>query len=383
VIRAIPFREAVGDQVLVQEWETGMQATDNLYAMYQSVAWISTMMDTGSVSLLIEETGAEHGRTRRCILPLAPTSVRLKFPLSRSLQPSFTIRCLELLGGEPIGEVDYDTLLTTLEAIWKAHPGIDAIYMKSVTQSSHLWGILDQRGWRIGDTPVYKPDGERPFHYLVLPESFDAYLGQFRKKQRYNLRRQVRVLSEAHANRLELNCLRQARDVDVLIDSIHAITERSWKAAKLRRAIPEAVEKPAGLAALAEQGLLRSYVLTADGTPCAYVLGYLYNGIYHYANIGYDARFAPYSPGNVLLFLVIEDLIKNAQAKVMNFGISDAEYKRIFGNRHIKDASLLFMRPSLKNSLRREIHRGFSKLKQTVKQLVSTRARRTEDAGDE
>src|SRR5690606_38839177 len=77
-----------------------------------------------------------------------------------------------------------------------------------------------------------------------------------------------------------------------------------------------------------------------------------------------------------LLFLVIEDLIDNAHAKFMNFGISDAEYKRIFGNRHIKDASLLLMRPSASNSIRRGLHRGFSAAKEKTKQLVAARAER-------
>lgn len=371
MIRTVSFRDALADEALMCEWQSGMRATDNLYAMYQSIDWISTMTDAGSVSVFVKE-----GSAGRCIVPLAPTPVRLKFSLSRSFQPSLTIRCLELLGGEPIGEIQSEALVEVVEAIWKSHSGIDAIYMKSVMQSSPLWAVLEQQQWKVGNTHAYKPDGERPFHYLVLPETFDAYLGQFRKKQRYNLRRQVRVLAEAHSNNLELDRVQRAQEVDSLIESVNAVTERSWKAAKLTRAVPEVLETPERLAALAEQGLLRSYVLKVNGAPCAYVVGYLYNDIYHYANIGYDSGLASYSPGNVLLFLVIEDLIDNAHAKFMNFGISDAEYKRIFGNRHIKDASLLLMRPSASNSIRRGLHRGFSAAKEKTKQLVAARAER-------
>lgn len=377
MVRTLSFREALADERLVREWQSGICASDNLYSMYQSIAWIDTMADTGSVSLYVSETGAG-----RCIVPFAPTTVRLKFALGRGIQPGFSMRCLELLGGQPIGQVEYEALVGIVDEVWKERPDIDAIFLKSVMESSSLWDVFARHEWRIGRAHAYRPEEERPFHYLVLPETFDAYLGQFRKKQRYNLKRQVRVLAEAHSNKLELSCVRQASEIGSFVECVNAVAKWSWKAAKLAHAVPEVVETPERLSALADRGMLRSYLLRVDGTPCAYVVGYLYEGIYHYANIGYDSRLAQYSPGNVLLFLVIEDLIQNAHARVINFGISDAEYKRIFGNRHIKDASVLLMRPSACNSIRRQVHRTFSVVKAKAKQLLSSRTQRQRSSED-
>src|SRR5512138_434898 len=376
MMKIVSFRDAIADAALACEWQSAMGTTQNLYAMYQSIPWLSTVDGQGSVSVVVkgEPSGA-------CILPLATNPVRLKFSLSRGVQPGITLRCVELLGGEPVGGLTYDSCEEILEAIWKERPEIDGVYMKSVMESSALWSILEEHGWTVGRARAYKPEGERPFHYLVLPESFEAYLSQFRKKQRYNLKRQVRVLAEASSNALELCCIRDVVDVDRLIDCVGVVTERSWKSGTLAHAIPEIVKKPEYLADLPRKRLLHSYVLNVNGAPCAYVLGYLYNGIYHYANIGYDLRLASYSPGNVLLFLVVEDLIGKASASVLNFGISDAEYKRIFGNRHVRDASILLMRPSTRNRFCRAVHRGFRTAKDGIKRLVSARAKQKPPVG--
>ncbi len=63
---------------------------------------------------------------------------------------------------------------------------------------------------------------------------------------------------------------------------------------------------------LAEQGLLRAYALRCGGKPCAMGIGYQKDGVYHYYETAYCEEFAKLSPGRVLLYLMLEDLLKGS-----------------------------------------------------------------------
>jgi CelD/BcsL family acetyltransferase involved in cellulose biosynthesis len=90
---------------------------------------------------------------------------------------------------------------------------------------------------------------------------------------------------------------------------------------------------------LARKKILRAYVLTSEEKYYAFVLGYVYKGVYHYSDLGYNEKVARYSPGTVLLYCLINDLINRKDVKSVNFEIYDARYKRKFGNNHSADCS--------------------------------------------
>ena len=46
---------------------------------------------------------------------------------------------------------------------------------------------------------------------------------------------------------------------------------------------------------LAERGLLRSYLLSVGDRRCAFVVGYVYRGVFHYAELGFDSELAAFS----------------------------------------------------------------------------------------
>jgi CelD/BcsL family acetyltransferase involved in cellulose biosynthesis len=375
ICEAVAVDGLLPDCALALAWDEQVANVHNLYAMYQSRAWISCAHDRSlpAANVLVSNSGGVGGRV---IAPLAFETVRLRFHASRHLKFSLPIECVEILGGQPLGKLSYAECVELIETIWHKYPGIEGVYFKSVRDDSELWQVLAEQDWRLGRAPVYKLDGDRAFHYLALPTTFEAYLGEFGKKQRYNLKRQVRVLSEAFGETLAVSAITRPDQVSALVADVQKVTEKSWKAEQLAHAAPEIVANPDALAEIAAKGLLRAYVLKVRNEPCAYVIGYQFNHIYHYANIGYDASLSKYSPGNVLLFLVIQDLIENVGARVMNFGVTDAEYKRIFGNRHIKDAALLVLRSGLGNAVKLRMHSAFAAMRNFGRDVLRPRRAR-------
>ena len=83
-----------------------------------------------------------------------------------------------------------------------------------------------------------------------------------------------------------------------------------------------------------EHGWFRGYVLHLDGKPAAFHHGELYQGRFR---LGQPRLRRPSSPacsiGTYLLLHLIDDLCKRDDARVLDYGIGDADYKRRFGTR--------------------------------------------------
>ncbi|MEJ2619809.1 MAG: GNAT family N-acetyltransferase [Candidatus Thiodiazotropha sp.] len=328
----------------------------NLYAMYRAPEWLECL--DGSLRKELNFACYQEGKIAS-ISAFLPRNVPLKFQISRGKGLEFNIKTLELLGGEPIGQVTPEIIDLIVHAAWEQYPGYDAIYIKSLTTDSAFWGTLQANDWKVGDAFVYMPDGTRPFHYVALPNTYDEFMKSFKSKQRFTLRKKLRKINEAFPGKVGIQRIIENDDFEFLKKSLHQVLAKSWTADLLSKGKLKHLENDDFFKKVISRGMMRSHVLTVDQEPCAFVVGYFYNGIYHYSDLAYDEAFSKYAPGIVLLLLVIEDLIENDQAKYINFGITDAQYKRVFGNRHVEDASLLILRPTLLNTIRVGLHRVF------------------------
>jgi CelD/BcsL family acetyltransferase involved in cellulose biosynthesis len=92
--------------------------------------------------------------------------------------------------------------------------------------------------------------------------------------------------------------------------------------------------------------------------------------VFHYADIGHDAELSKFSPGTVLLYRLIEDLIAHDRPQTLNFGIGVSEYKRQFATEVREETSLLILRDTLRNRLRVGLHRSWRGLLARVKPLL-------------
>ena len=381
-IEIVPTDKLTADSSLAQNWNRKVASERNLYAMYQAPAWLHCLQPSGPpAQLVVARNGA--GSEPDCLAVVARESVPLRYRVARRQFANVNLRCVELLGGRTLGASDGAALERIVTGVFQQFHDVDGIYLKSVPDDAALWSTLQANGWRVGGAHAYRPDGERAFHYAEFPPTFEGYLGEFRKKQRYNLKRQVRLMAEANGNQLAMELIDQPGQIDGFLADIRAITANSWKA-DLEEPAPDLASQPDVLRAVAAAGLLRGYVLRAAGRPAAYALGYRYENIYHYANIAYDKDFAAQSPGAVLLLMMIEDLIDKAGIRFMNFGITDANYKRVFGNRHIKDASVVILRPGLRSAWLRATHSAFEGLKNLVRKRARPQkggAQKTEEEG--
>lgn len=352
---------ALEDHDLRGRWGEALDPSSNLYCMYASPEWLNSYSDADKRACRVQR-GAGPAPAP-VVAVLRPIRTALRFELSHVLRIRAPISAMELLGSQLAGQTTPDLLRATTAAIWKAHPGVRAVYLKSVVKGSALWQALEQSEWKVGGATAYRPHGDRPFHFVTLPPTFDEYESMFSAKRRYNLRRNVRKMAEAHDGQLEVRHANGADDIDFLVQSARSVLEASWKARRLADPTPDSMQDLDQLRRLAQAGMVRAFVLLAGGSPVAFFIGYLYRGVYHYADLAYRESHAAHSPGTVLLYLAIKDLIERDHARFINFGVTDAQFKQVFADQHTEDAEVLILKPGAWNWLLRTAHGMFQKAK--------------------
>ena len=168
---------------------------------------------------------------------------------------------------------------------------------------------------------------------LRLEDSFEDYLAKhFRKKVRYNLKREVRLLEEAAAGGVRMEIYEREDQAENFIREAERIAKLTyqWKMGlETLRVTPRFLRKTAYLARC---GKWRGYMLYIQGAPAAFCYTTVRHGELSYDVVGYDPQFHKLNPGKVLLFKMIEELHETRYVDVLDFGRGLAEYKMLFAN---------------------------------------------------
>jgi GNAT superfamily N-acetyltransferase len=343
--------------ILRQEWARLLDSNDNLDLLYQSPQWFDHLMTTDNrlfLGVLRDNAGRHLG-----IVPIRLGTYNLKFDVYAHALWKISLRTAFVLGSQPLLPKDNDFYDYVFATIWNNLPQCECIYMDSVPTDCFLWQHLRKSGSKQENYTIYVPDGTRPYHCVLLPSTFDEYLSKFKRKKRYNLERQVNVLRDHGNGRLDVVRVDSEAQIESFLKSAVCVARSSWQQTRIGTRIDEGQGRHAKLSDVARRGLLRSYLLISGEKACAFVLGYQYRDVYHYVEIAYDENFAKFSPGTVLLYLLIKDLIQYNPPKRLNFGVGHASYKQEFGNIHYEDASVLLLRNNLVNKIRCMGHSSF------------------------
>ncbi|HEU5399946.1 MAG TPA: GNAT family N-acetyltransferase [Terriglobales bacterium] len=216
--------------------------------------------------------------------------------------------------------------------------------------------------------------------YLVdLRGSLSDYLAQFSAKRRKNLLRTVKKLTEFSGGRLEC---REFHSPEKMLEFQRIAVEISQKTykQKIGWAFQSSASFGQELAADAAAGAVRGYVLYSDGVSAAYAFCRVQDPVIYYTHIGYDPRFSEYSPGTVLLFMLIERLFGEHRYMYLDFlGGAYWQYKQVFSTVHLPSATLFYFPPSPKNILVimvhlavRKLEAGMARLKRFLKSFRSS-----------
>ena len=373
-IRFLATEEEWNARPVQDAWRRLMAASANPNALFQTPEWFENKHKAKRENLrvAVAEDGGE-------IIGIAPLLIGeqefdLKFCRIR-------LKTAQLLGGEGLTQRQevYEPLFKSIFQNFD----VAAIHLRLLSTENPCWRAVQSS--RVGLVHVHD---QFKMHIVDLPQTFDAYMAaRFDSSHRRTLKRRIRVLRAQGELRLwrcsactataecaqlrekgelRLQRISAPEDVPEFLQAGGDVARASWQASETDYVIKATPEWSVQLSDLAVRGLLRSYLLWCGPAPCAYALGFQGEGSYQACIIGYDSSMSKFSPGIVMLTMMIEDLVRHDPTDKLNFGEGEDEYKRRFATESVTVANVTVFRRSAAGCLRASpfnIYRSLRKMR--------------------
>src|SRR5205814_9563948 len=151
---------------------------------------------------------------------------------------------------------------------------------------------------------VISPSWMDRIRWLIdLLERFDNYIGSLRSKSRQIIRQSLRKFNAGEG--CSFSVISEEHQIDEFLSIGEAISRNTYQWSVGQRLQNDSATRDEYVR-LARSGKLRCYLLRIEGKPCAFARGSLVGGIYNYETPGFLTEYAKWSPGTVLLMLVIK-----------------------------------------------------------------------------
>mgnify|MGYP006291146413 CR=1 FL=1 len=156
----------------------------------------------------------------------------------------------------------------------------------------------------------------------------DTYLGRLGSKTRADVRRTRRRFEAAHGVHSELFVARSEADVGKLAEAVLEVASKTWQFQQEGAGPRDRSALQDELHAAARAGVLRSYVLYAEGRPIAFQIGYIDGSVFDAHAIGYDPAWRKSQPGILLHAAIVDDLGNHLpEITRFDFGLTDRLHK--------------------------------------------------------
>lgn len=215
--------------------------------------------------------------------------------LSRSLQANATVFLLGVVAGEPLDKVLREPAIASRFLVLQHGPS------------------YERRICRIGS-------------------SLDAYLSALPSGRRQDLRRSLRRFEREFDDRWDVRVYTREDEIAAMLDEVEPVSGRTYQARL--RGLSLSRRNYTGREALegARRGFARCYLLTVNGRPVAWRIGFLYGGVYCSHHVGYDPDFEKWHAGVVMHLKSVEDLAALGSVSFLDMLYGDNDFKRKAAN---------------------------------------------------
>lgn len=203
-------------------------------------------------------------------------------------------------------------------------------------------------------------------HFIELRGSFQDYLAKHSAKSRKNLARQVRTLANAARGELAVREYRSTTEMRQFHRLAIELSLSTYQQRLFNEGLASYVVSEDELALLAEADGVRGYMLFLSEKPIAYVYAPCFPGTLLYQLIGYDPSYQKYSPGTVLLYLLIQRLFSEQEFEYMDFGEGYSWYKNFFSTGSSRCARVYYLAQTPGNFVAIALHIFWNSLTDSI-----------------
>jgi CelD/BcsL family acetyltransferase involved in cellulose biosynthesis len=196
------------------------------------------------------------------------------------------------------------------------------------------------------------------YHWIDMAGGADAYWSAFKKKQRYNLERELKLLQER--GRVECIRISTREQVPLFVSEAYRLGHQSWQrqvaGQNVEGASPDLIHKLVDR--MCSYGILRSYLLKLNDEFIGFWTAFQQNGIFWFYDTGYDPAYSGLSPGKCMLQLILRDLFASDRPDYGSFGVQPDpyRYKSWFSTHYSHRVELVAVRNTLQNRQDVESH---------------------------
>lgn len=210
---------------------------------------------------------------------------------------------------------------------------------------------------------------------MSLPCGVQAFHKRLSSRVRGNLRWQSNRLMKEHPGGVRIECFKEPADLERMFHDIEAVAVHTYQRG-LGVGFSGSESERARWTLKAEKGWMRTYVLYVDEQAVAFWSGTLYKGTFHSEYMGYNPTLRQYSPGMHLITKVVEQLCgqnDSREAEAVDWGLGDAEYKRILSDEQWRDASPYMFAPTMRGVILNMYRTPVMQLDRVGRMLVNNR----------
>ncbi len=337
------LRDAVARQSLRQSVTEIMAGQASLY---HDLAWLLEAEGRNPDDVQVYICRADDGL--RGYAPFVVQPWAMRFRIGELTLFSVAFQRLHITGGPILAGADSEHLAAeALEGLLaRLRPTLkrgQVIYLEGVAVGSEVERAVTaestQKMFR-----VMEPSARYERRLIRFSSTFDEYLGSIKYQTRQNLRNSQKKLYKHLPEKVKLV---RCTDIDQVSDFVSravAISQKTYQWHLLGLGLRKPDELRETLTAMARHGWTRCYLLECDGAATAFMIGYLYSGVYYYIDVGFDPAWEKWSVGTVLQMEVLRDLMDGGE-RVQSFDFSSGSgvHKKRFSNESRAEANYLLI----------------------------------------
>lgn len=286
------------------------------------------------------------------VASIEKTRIRCSIGYKSFLLPP--LRCLSVIHGGLLGRITDEVagvLLDEMKRLLRSSE-VDAVFFHYLNTDSSVYKKLPAKVNCLCRSHFYRVDIHRT---MTVPESLDAFYRSCSSRHRANLRRYARKLHEQYDGRLVITRYTDEDSVDEFIENASRVSATTYQHA-LGSGLNANDSTRTLLKNMARNGWLRGHVMYLDGEPAAFQYGAAYREKLFLEMMGFDPKWKHLRIGTTLFIEALQDLCADKQAKTLDFGFGEAEYKRSYGDKHWTDAPLYLFAPRVRPVLANLVH---------------------------
>lgn len=183
-----------------------------------------------------------------------------------------------------------------------------------------------------------------------MPPRYDDILAGMSIKTRKNLKWQAKKLVGDYHGQVRVRHFRDTSELHELFQHVEGIASTTYQRALGVGFVDDEFTRERFQMA-ASKGELHAFVLYLHDQPRAFWIGTVYGETFHSDFMGYDPQHSRYSPGMYLILQTIEEFYRSPNVPritSLDFGLGDAQYKAVLGDRCWSDASMYVFAPSIR-----------------------------------